>query len=166
MKFSFAGKFCSICATLKMIEVFINGERIAAHPRNYNAAKRYTSLPEHMPESHKSVIGWNDDRLLDWAQNVGPNTKALIETVLSSREYHIQTYRACLGIMRFSKIHSNEIMEVASQESLAINTFLYKYFSILIKQVSTKFLAKKPEKILEHKNVRGYSAFVRGGINA
>ena len=164
--YTYTNKPCSIRATTKTIEVYVENERIAAYPRNYSKFKRYTTLPEHMPENHKVVCGWSSDRYLSWAQQIGPNTRELISRILESREYPVQTYRACMGIMRFNKSISSEIMEAASREALEKNTITYKYFSIIIKQIVSRATQNKPEKIIDHDNLRGRNAYVGGGINA
>jgi hypothetical protein len=153
-------------ATSKTIEIYIGSERIAAHLRNYNTFKRYTTLPEHMPEAHQAVSGWNSERFLSWAEKTGPNTRELIKRILESREYPVQTYRTCMGIMRFCKNYSTAIMENASREALDKNTCSYKYFGIILKQVAATVSKNPPEKIISHDNVRGSSAFTGGGINA
>lgn len=116
--YSYINKHCSVRATARTIEIYIGTERIAAYPRNYNTFKRYTTLPEHMPEGHKAVSGWSSDRYLSWAEKTGPYTRKLIKSVLESREYPVQTYRACMGILRLGRNYSGEIMEAASQEAL------------------------------------------------
>lgn len=164
--FSYVGQPCSVRATSKTIEIFIAGERIAAHPRNYNSYKRYITLPEHMPEEHKAISGWNPERFLSWAEKIGPHTREFIKLVLESREYPVQTYRACMGIMRLSKSHSPEVMECASQEALAKKTYSFKYFSIILKQIKTRASKTKPDKIINHTNIRGSKAYTGGGIYA
>jgi transposase len=167
---TYVGQPCSVRATSKAIEIFIGSERIAAHKRNYNKFKRYTTLPEHMPESHKVVQGWSTERFLSWAEKVGPNTKEFIKHVLESREYPVQTYRACMGIMRLGKDCSPDIMEHACQEALNKRTYSYKYFSIIFKQTIAKFdkgsIKEETDRVVLHDNVRGSSAYERGGINA
>jgi hypothetical protein len=71
-----------------------------------------------------------------------------------------------MGIMRFGNNFSNEIMETASREALDKNTCSYKYFSIILKQITAKASGNQTEKIINHDNVRGRSAFSGGGINA
>ncbi len=164
--YSQINKPCSVRATSKTIEIYIGSERVAAYPRNYNTFKRYITLPEHMPENHKSVYGWSPERFLSWAEKTGPNTQEFIKCILESREYPVQTYRTCMGIMRFGNNYSNEIMETASREALDRNTCSYKYFSIILKQVTAKVAESQTEKIINHDNVRGSSAFTGGGINA
>lgn len=119
-----------------------------------------------MHEGHKAVSGWNSDRFLAWAEKIGPFTRGLIKHILESREYPVQTYRACMGIMRFSKSYSSEIMESASREALERNACSYKYFSLVLKQVSQNVAENRSEKIILHDNVRGSSAFSGGGLNA
>jgi hypothetical protein len=119
-----------------------------------------------MPEEHKAVYGWNSERFLSWAEKVGPNTRELVKTILESREYPVQTYRSCMGIMRLCKQYPDEIIEKASREALDKQTCSYKYFSILVKQVATTLSQENPEKIIEHDNVRGSEAYAGGGIHA
>jgi len=164
--YSYINRPCSVRATSKTIEVYIGSERVAAHPRNYNPFKRYTTLEEHMPDEHKAVYGWSTQRFLSWADKTGPNTRKLIQRVLESREYPVQSYRACMGIMRLSKSYSAEIMEAASREALDKNACSFKYFNIILKQVVASFQKKQDDKIIHHENVRGSSAYAGGGIHA
>lgn len=163
--YSYVGRMCSVRATAKTIEIYLGSERIAAYPRNFNIFKRYATLPAHMPEEHKAVYGWSSDRFLSWAEKIGPNTRKVIKSVLESRDYPVQTYRSCMGIMRLAKQYPNEIMEEASREALEKNTCSYKYFSMLVKQVATVVIEQNPEKIIEHENIRGSQAYTGGGIH-
>lgn len=164
--YSHVGQLCSVRATTGAIEIYLANERIAAHPRNYNTFKRYTTLPEHMPDEHKAVTGWSDDRFLSWAEKIGPNTCELIRQVLESREYSVHTYRSCMGIMRLAKNTTPDIMEKASREALDRLTYSYKYFSIILKQTVSKVRDEHTERIIKHDNVRGSSAYAGGGIYA
>ncbi|MDP4095121.1 MAG: IS21 family transposase [Bacillota bacterium] len=164
--FSHINKPCSIRATARTIEIYIGSERVAAYPRNYNTFKRYTTLPEHMPEGHRAVSGWSSDRFLEWAEKTGPYTRELIKRILESREYPVQTYRACMGVMRLGKSYSDEIMENASREAIERNACSFKYFNLVLKQVTQNMAENKAEKIIIHDNVRGSRAFTGGGINA
>ena len=164
--YSYAGRHCSVRATTNTVEIHIDNERVAAYPKNSNTFKRYITLPEHMPEGHKAVAGWSSERFLSWAEKIGPNTRELVQHILESREYPVQTYRACMGIMRLAKTHSNELMESASREALDKKTCSFKYFSIILKQLTAKATTDQIEKVITHDNVRGSNAFFGGGINA
>jgi hypothetical protein len=164
--FSYVNRPCSVRATTRTIEVFIGSERIAAYPRNYNPGRRYITLPEHMPEEHKAVSGWSSERFLSWAEKIGPHTRELIRRILESREYATQTYRACMGIMRCGQSYAADLMERASREALDKNLCSFKYFSLLLKQGATPAPQAAEEKIIQHDNVRGSSAYAGGGLHA
>lgn len=163
--YSYANQRCSIRVTSRMIEVYVGIERIAVHPKNYNEYQRYVTLPEHMPEEHKAVSGLSSERFLSWAENVGPNTRQLIENILEGIRYPIQAYRACLGIMRLGKSYSVELMEKASREAIEKNICSYKYLNIILKQIANKPVGAE-ENIIHHGNIRGCQAYQGGGIRA
>jgi hypothetical protein len=50
---------CSVRVTSKTIEVYIGSERVAAHPRNYNPYKRYTTLSEIMESASREALDKN-----------------------------------------------------------------------------------------------------------
>jgi transposase len=161
--YSYAGKLCWVRATAKTIEIYIGSERIAAHPRNCNTLNRYTTLLEHMPDNHKAVSKWNADRFLAWAEKTGPNTKQFIQLLLESREHPVQAYKAAMGILNLTNDYSSGIMEKAALEAVANNTVSYKYFSLIVNQLSREQV--QPEKIIENTNVRGKSSFAAGGVH-
>ncbi|HWQ30625.1 MAG TPA: IS21 family transposase [Negativicutes bacterium] len=164
--YSHIGRIAAIRATASTIEIFVDNVRAAAHPRNFNTYKRYTTLPEHMPESHKAVTGWNSEKYLAWAEKIGPQTKQLIANILDSREYPVQTYRACMGIMRLSSGYPPKTVEAASKEAIEKRTCNYKYFSIIIKQMALKESPSVKEKIVANNNIRGAKTYAGGGLNA
>jgi hypothetical protein len=164
--YSNLGKISRVRATASIIELFVDGVRIAAHRRNFNTFKRYTTLPEHMPESHKAVTGWNCERYLSWAEKIGSNTKRLVANILDSREYPVQTYRACMGIMRLASDYPSETVEAASKDAIDKGTCTYKYFSIILKQKALKELDAASEKVVSNANLRGVKAYAGGGMNA
>ena len=164
--FKHVGKECSVRATNKTIEIFIGNERIAVRKRNYNKFSRYDTLPEHMPEHHKAVYGWNDARFLSWAEKTGVHTRAFVESILASRQYSVQTYRACMGIMRLSENYPSEIMEMACKEAIEKNAISFKYFNVSVKKVAADTDQEETaEKVIQHENIRGVAAFGGGGIH-
>ena len=68
------------------------------HPAN-------TTVDEHMPEKYRKMAGWSPQRFVRWANTIGPDTAALITTVLRSRRHPQQAFRSCLGILRLAESH-------------------------------------------------------------
>jgi transposase len=165
VNYTYVGQACMVRATISTIEVFINNERVCAHARNYNKFKRYKTLPEHMPEAHKTVSGWSDERFIKWAGKIGSNTVAFIQQVLDSREHSVQSYRSCMGIMRIAKKYSEEVIEEACKKAIDTNVSTYKYFEMIVKQISQSMNAQPsvtPPKRCG--NIRGREACEGGGV--
>jgi hypothetical protein len=86
-------------ATVRTIEIFHRGKRVAAHQRRYGGARHGTN-PDHMPSSHRRYAEWTPERFRRWAASVGPQTEALIAAILANRPHPEQGFRTCLGVLR------------------------------------------------------------------
>ena len=87
--------------TTRGVEIFHKGERIAVHLRA-SGNRKHTTVPEHMPSSHRRYAGWTIERIREDARKIGKATAALCEQILESRPHPEQGYRACLGIVRLA----------------------------------------------------------------
>ena len=72
-----------------------------------------------MPEKHRQMGQWTPERFIRWAQNIGPNTAALITTVLRSRRHPQQAYRSCLDVLRLANTCGDERLEAAAGRAMA-----------------------------------------------
>ena len=68
------------------IEVFHKGKRIASHMRS-RVAHKHTTIPEHMPSSHRRYAEWSPARLLREAEKIGPATIALFEAIMKAKPH-------------------------------------------------------------------------------
>ena len=87
--------------TVRTVEIFLKGERIAAHVRA-SGNHKHTTVSEHMPSSHRRYAGWTIERIRADARLIGPATAALCELILEARPHPEQGFRACLGIVRLA----------------------------------------------------------------
>jgi transposase len=143
--------------TAHTLECFHKGRRICSHPRSAKAGG-YSTQKEHMPKSHREFSDWTPERLLDWAESVGPNTRELIRRVMESRPYPVQGFRSCLGILRLSKKFGGDRLENACRRALRISAFSYKsILSILTNGLDHCPLPEPetPAASLDHANIRG-----------
>ena len=70
--------------TARGVEIFHKGERIAVHIRA-SGNRKHTTVPEHMPSSHRRYAGWTIERIREDARKIGPATAALCEQILESQ---------------------------------------------------------------------------------
>ena len=66
------------------VEIFFKGRRVASHARSFRRGS-YTTLPEHMPKSHRSHAEWSPSRFINWAGKIGENTQRLVRAILEDR---------------------------------------------------------------------------------
>jgi transposase len=115
------GQYLLVRVTASAVECFFKGRRVAAHVRSYQRGK-HTTLPEHMPESHRRHMQWTPGRLLNWGENIGPGTRAVVQWQLENRPHPEQGYRACLGLLNLAKTYGEERLEAACRRALAMGS--------------------------------------------
>jgi transposase len=143
--------------TATTIEAFHKGERVAAHARLYTK-NRYTTLPEHRPPSHRYYAEWNPARFIQWAGKTGESTARLVETILATRPYPEQGYKACLGIINLTRDYDPTRVEAAARRALEFNSCSYRSVkAILSAGLDRHDNSAQPALpgLLPHQNIRG-----------
>jgi transposase len=142
--------------TASTVEVFHRGKRVAAHRRG-PPNRGHTTLPEHMPSSHRRYADWTLERIKREAGEIGPNATALVEVIVREKRHPEQGFRSCRGIVKLVERFDRERVEAACERALAIGT---RSFSSVKSILDTKLDRKRPEKAAEgpaivHHNIRG-----------
>lgn len=145
-------------------ECFFKGRCVAAHLRSY-ARGKHTTLPEHMPDSHRRHHEWSPQRLLCWGAKIGPATRAVVLWQLEHRPHPEQGYRACLGLLNVAKTYGEARLEAACRRALSLGAPTRKRVLAILEAK----LDQHPELLLAaeapatatraHGNVRGADYF-------
>jgi len=148
--------------TAAIVEAFHKSERVAAHVRSH-VKGGYTTLPEHMPPSHRYYAEWNPSRFIQWAGKTGEATARLVETILATRPYPEQGYKACLGIINLTRDYEPVRVEAAARRALGFKACSYRS----MKAILSAGLDRQPDNpdeigkqpalpgLLPHQNIRG-----------
>jgi transposase len=155
--YRFANEELDVRLTVRTVEVFRKGERIAAHLRN-SGNHRHTTINEHMPSSHRRFADWTIERIHRDAAEVGASTEMLCKLILESRRHPEQGFRACVGIVRLVKSYGRERVEAACLRALEIGARTYgSVKSILANNLDRQTAAKRaPDSpAIVHPNIRG-----------
>ena len=107
-------------ASAATVEVYHQSQRVAAHARSYQRGT-HTTLPEHMPASHRAHASWTPRRLIEWARSIGAATGAVVEHLLVTKPHPEQGYRACLGLLALARRYGEPRLEAASHLALSLN---------------------------------------------
>ena len=143
--------------TARTVECFHKGQRVASHRRSHLKG-HHTTVPEHMPQSHRHYAEWTPQRLIRWAEKTGPATAGMVQTILERRAHPQQGFRSCLGIMRLGKSFGEERLEAACRRALKLGACSYKSIDSILRQgLDRKALPEQQELELsiEHDNLRG-----------
>lgn len=120
-------------ATPHTIELIHQGKRITSHVRSF-VKYEYSTHAEHRPASHRAHLEWTPSRLIDWGRSVGAHTATVIEHVIRSKPHPEQGYRSALGILRLSRKHSPERLELACARALDIRSPHYRTIKTMLAQ--------------------------------
>jgi transposase len=105
--------------TASTVEIFQRARRVASHARSY-VRGGYSTIPEHMPKSHRDHAEWTPTRMIQWAGTVGPKTAELVTALLDERPHPEQGYRACLGILRLERRYGGARLEAACARAVVL----------------------------------------------
>jgi len=147
-------------ATLRTLEVFLKGERIAAHLRGSGDGK-HTTISEHMPSSHRRYADWTLERILREARGLGPSVGLLCQLILEHRPHPEQGFRSCMGIVELAKSFGAVRLEAACLRALELNVRSYRPVrSILDNRLDGQPIRRPGESeddapVLDHPNIRG-----------
>src|SRR5260370_733162 len=122
--YRFARSEVEVRLTPRTVEVFLKGERVAAHLRS-TRNHRHTTIPEHMPSSHRRYADWTLERIRREAASIAPPTAALCELILERRPHPEQGFRSCLGIVRLVRPFGADRLEAAATRAIQIGTLTY-----------------------------------------
>ena len=153
-------------ATATVIEIWQGGVRVASHERSHGPKGAAVTNPEHRPRAHREWGNWPPERLVGWAETMGPKTAEVVAAILARRTHPETGRRACLGLLRLAEKYSRERLESASARAVAINSPTYKSVEAILKTGFDK-LALKEEveaKTVSHENIRGGTYFDRGEV--
>jgi transposase len=155
--YRFARREVEVRLTPRTVEVFLKGERIAVHLRT-SGNHHHTTVPEHMPSSHRRYADWTVHRIRQEATAIGPATAALCELILERRPHPEQGFRSCLGIVRLLRPFGADRLEAAAMRAIEIGTLTYSSVRSILDHKLDHHTAPKAAgdaAPVLHRNIRG-----------
>lgn len=151
------GQAVELRVTAATLEVLLRRQRIAAHARCPRVGG-FTTVPEHMPASHRAHRQWTPAKLIAWGERIGAATAAVVRWQMEHRPHPEQGYRACLGLMRLARTYGGDRLEAACARALSIRGPHYRS----VKSILECGLDRRDASLLggaspmpSHDNVRG-----------
>ena len=144
-----------------VLECFASNQRVACHA--VSAVRGgCTTLPDHMPASHRAHLEWSPAKLIDWGRRIGVSTAAVVTWQLEHRPHPEQGYRACLGLLALERKYTPERLEAACARGLAIRAGTLSSVTNILKCGFDRQPALFPvasATVIDHENVRGPDSY-------
>jgi hypothetical protein len=147
------------------VEVYLGFKRIAIHKRDYRR-NGYTTLIEHMPESHKKYKeqrDWTRDDFIEKAGKIGENTVMIMDRILSSRTFIEQTYDACQGLLRLADKYGPDRLEAACKRANHGSRINFTTIKNILQNNQDKVPLREQNQMLPflppHDNIRGPESY-------
>jgi transposase len=139
------------------VEVLHRDNRVAVHPRIPLDGHKHSTLPEHMPSSHRRFADWTLERIKRQAGEIGPCASALLDIILRDRPHPEQGFRSCIGILRLAERYDRQRVEAACSRALEIRSPRYTSVKSILQN---RLDRKRPDKTADepaivHNNIRG-----------
>ena len=116
-----------------------------------------------MPKSHQRYLERTPTRLLEEAEQIGPETGQLAAAILAAKRHPEMGYRSCLGILKLAKTYPAERMEAAAKRALRARAYSCQSLdSILRNQLDRVPLSEDhppAHHTADHENIRGADYF-------
>jgi transposase len=153
------GQEVELRVTRSTVELLYHHRRVASHALSW-VRGGYTTVPEHMPASHRAHQAWTPQRLIGWAGTIGTATEILVTHILQSKPHPEQGYRACLGMLALARKYGNVRLEAACQRAIALGARTRKSVASILangldRQPAQRSLHDEVPGLPQHGNVRG-----------
>jgi transposase len=87
-----------------------------------------TTVPEHMPSSHRRYAEWTPTRMIDWANEIAPVLGSYVNELLKRKRHPEQGFRSAMGLIGLAKKHGNDRLVKAVQRAVVLG--LYSYMGV------------------------------------
>ena len=162
--YQYVGKKAKVVFDAETVEVWCEMKRIAIHDRMYRDG--YSTKSEHMPERHKAYAEskeYNAAYFQKKASQIGSETRAVVDAILSRPFFVQQSYRACQGILRLASRYTPTRLEQACKHIEPKAAASYHMVESILKngidKTDSGMQAADTPYIPKNDNVRGPEAY-------
>jgi len=151
------GTKLDVRVTGALLECFAANQRVAGHALSA-VHGGFTTIPEHMPASHRAHLEWTPAKLIAWGERIGVSAAAVVTWQMTHRPHPEQGYRACLGLLALARKYGAPRLEAACTRAMAIRAPNLRSVTSILQcglDSSPKPLATADNPVVEHENVRG-----------
>lgn len=138
------------------VEIYYKYKSIAIHDRN-RTPNQYTTVTDHLPESHRYIKEINPEKLISQADEIGVNTRELIIKLLEEISYPDQAFRSCSGVIGLAGKVGAVRVEKACKRALDYGQHTYTVVKNILERGLDRITDEDQDHISlpDHENIRG-----------
>jgi transposase len=157
--FTLGGKHVDVRLSVGTVEVFFENRRHAAHKRTFSR-RGFTTDASHMPEKHLKQAEWTPERMVRWAETIGPKAAAFVDALLCGKLHPEHGFRMCMGVIGLERRFGKDRLEAACARALSLGALSYQSVkSILEKNLENVAVQNPLPPLPSHENIRGGSYY-------
>lgn len=153
------GKRVDVRTTSATIEVLHAGERVSSHRKLTGAPGQYEISPEHMPPAHQIYAGWDKDKFIDWAGELGPSVADVAGRWFSEGRPEREAERLCRSLFELGDKYGQMKLDEACGNAL-VNGRTPSL--MMLKAILTSSTKKSVSNNEDERNFADEFAFTRG----
>lgn len=153
------GSEAKVIYTRSMVRIYVKGEQVAVHPRNYKPGG-YSTDKEHLCSQHRHYLDRSPEYYKNKALAKSNVFFQVIEKLFGQDKYPEQLYRTCDGLLGLQRKTGTAQFDKACNMALEYGNYSYGFIQNIIKNKMTDAIITQNEKPLPaHSNVRGAGSF-------
>ncbi|MGB4577337.1 MAG: IS21 family transposase [Paludibacter sp.] len=158
--FAYTGMQAKLIFTRSMVRIYVQGELVASHARNYRQGA-YSTVEDHLCSHHKHYLDRSPAFYAKQAAKSSPVFALLVELMFNQSGRHPeQLYRSCDGLLSLQRKTQPDTFEKACQLAIDNQNYSYRF----INNILTNKMTEQPQPVCEkplpvHSNIRGKAYF-------
>ncbi len=137
------------------VQLYLQYELVATHKR-IRSRGNYSTVPSHMPPQHRYVTEWSPSFFIEQGKAIDPVVEHYIRQVLAKKQHPEQAYKACMGILSFTKRVGSARLIKACKRADEIGYYSYKMIDDILKNNLDNYTDDpQPTLMPSHDNIRG-----------
>lgn len=139
---TYVGKQVEVKYTQELIEIFLNGDKIACH-KALKGRSNCSTNDNHYPDKRLVELQINYQRINKEAERVGPDTGLLIRKIFNECRFPLKKLRRVQAILSLGKKYGKESLEYASGQALEFGKWGYHFIASCAKNYRPQETSKK-----------------------
>lgn len=153
------GKQATLIYTRSTVSIYIDGERVAVHVRNYKPGG-YTTVRDHLCSAHQHYRDRSPGYYMSQAKSKSTVLYQLFELLFRQGKYPEQLYRTCDGLLRLQRSSATDKFDAACKIAIEHQKYNYGFVQNILKNNMSQYHEQTNEKPLpRHNNIRGKKTY-------